>query len=144
MPRPPRLSLELCRSYEAFLAHIPKEYVRVSVKIGFPNSQDGTAFIHFLCHTGRLNLSLEAIPKMARGWESKSVEAQQDEAASEVFSKKPRLTQEEAARRRQVDGLQLSLQRVRQRLDNTTDERRRHMLEHAAVDLENKIRDLGF
>jgi hypothetical protein len=81
---------------------------------------------------------------MARGWESKSVEAQQDEAASKVSSEKPRLTREEAACRRQVDGLQLSLQRVRQQLNNTTDERRRRMLEQAAVDLENKIRDLGF
>ena len=35
---------------------------------------------------------------MARGWESKSIEAQQEDAASEQTLKKPRLTREQADR----------------------------------------------
>ena len=48
---------------------------------------------------------------MARGWESKSVEAQveaqQDEAAARNTPEKPRLTQEAAVRLREQENLRL-------------------------------------
>lgn len=80
---------------------------------------------------------------MARGWESKSVEAQQDEAAARTTSEKPRLTQEAAARLRQRENLRLSLQSVVQQLERSHDARHRALLEQALADLEAKIHKLG-
>jgi hypothetical protein len=80
---------------------------------------------------------------MARGWESKSVEAQQDEAAGKTASQRPRLTVEEAARLRELDTLRLSRQNVVQQLERSHNPRRRGMLERALADLERSIRELG-
>jgi hypothetical protein len=79
---------------------------------------------------------------MARGWESKSVEAQQDEAAERNTSDKPRLTREAAARLRERENLRLSLLNVIQQLDRIQDARHRSMLEQARADLERKIQEL--
>lgn len=80
---------------------------------------------------------------MARGWESKSVEAQQDEAAERSASQKPRLTREEADRQREKESLRLSLQRVIRQLERSNNPRHRTMLEHALADLQHKIQDLA-
>jgi hypothetical protein len=80
---------------------------------------------------------------MARGWESKSVEAQQDEAAGRSTPAKPRLTREAAARLHEKESLRLSLQRVLQQLEGSRNERHRAMLEQARSDLERKIQELG-
>jgi hypothetical protein len=80
---------------------------------------------------------------MARGWESKSVEAQQDEAAGRTAPEKPRLTREAAARLRERESLRLSLQRVSQQLERSLNARHRSMLEQARADLERKIQELG-
>ncbi len=76
---------------------------------------------------------------MARGWESKSVEAQQDEAADTNTPEKPRLTREAAARLREIESLRLSLQNVMQQLERSHNARHRTMLEEARADLERKI-----
>jgi hypothetical protein len=81
---------------------------------------------------------------MARGWESKSVEAQQDEAAGKTASQKPRLTREEADRLREKENLRLSLQRVIRQLEESNNPRHRTMLEHAIADLERRMRELTF
>lgn len=80
---------------------------------------------------------------MARGWESKSVEAQQDEAAARSTPEKPRLTPEAAARLRQQESLRLSLQRVMQQLEQSPNPRHHAMLEQARADLERKIQELS-
>jgi hypothetical protein len=80
---------------------------------------------------------------MARGWESKSIEAQQDEAASRTASGKPRLTEEGAARLREKENLRLSLQSVMQQLERSHDARHRTQLEHALADLQRKLQELG-
>jgi len=80
---------------------------------------------------------------MARGWESKSVEAQQDEAAARSTPAKPRLTGEAAARLRERENLRLSLQRVLQQLTQSRNPRHHAMLEQARGDLERKLQDLG-
>jgi hypothetical protein len=80
---------------------------------------------------------------MARGWESKSVEAQQDEAAAKASPEKPRLTREEAARCRERENLRLSLQSVLQQLERSREGHHRALLEHALEDLERKIRELN-
>lgn len=80
---------------------------------------------------------------MARGWESKSVEAQQDEAAGRVTPEKPKLTSEEADRLREKEALRLSLQNVNQQLARSQNPRRRAMLEQALADLQRKLESLG-
>jgi membrane-bound ClpP family serine protease len=80
---------------------------------------------------------------MARGWESKSIEAQQEEVATRAASTKPRLTSQEATRARLIEGHRLALQNVLQRLNGVQDLRSRQMLERAKADLEQKIQELG-
>jgi hypothetical protein len=79
---------------------------------------------------------------MARGWESKSVEAQQEEAAEANATAKPRLTREEADRLHERESLRLSLKRVVEQLERTQNPRHRQMLEQAKADLGKKIEKL--
>jgi hypothetical protein len=80
---------------------------------------------------------------MARGWESKSIEAQQEEAASKQSFQKPRLTREEADRLREKESLRLSLRNVIEQLQSSQNSQRRAMLEHAKSDLERRIESLS-
>ncbi|MFZ0950735.1 MAG: hypothetical protein WAN17_00635 [Candidatus Sulfotelmatobacter sp.] len=79
---------------------------------------------------------------MARGWESKSVEAQQDEAAGRSTPEKPRLTWEATGRLQTQESLRLSLRRVLQQLEQSRNPHHRSMLEQARADLERKIQEL--
>jgi hypothetical protein len=80
---------------------------------------------------------------MARGWESKFVEAQQDEAAARSAAEKPRLTREAANRLREKENLRLALQSVMHQLERTQDLRHRSLLESSRRDLERKINELN-
>src|ERR1700730_18091050 len=82
------------------------------------------------------------IEVMARGWESKSVEAQQEAAAGSDFSGKPRLTRLEADRLREQESLRLSMKRMIEQLDHAQNPRHRQMLEKAKLALERKIANL--
>jgi hypothetical protein len=75
---------------------------------------------------------------MARGWESKSVEAQQEEALNKP-SGKPLLTAEEAVRARELTNLHLSLKRVLEQLAVSEHPRHRTTLELAKNHLEREI-----
>ena len=77
--------------------------------------------------------------KVARGWESKSVEAQQAEAGEKSTKKRIKLTPEEAARQRERENLQLSRQRVLQQLAVSQNPRLRKSLEAALSELDRKI-----
>ena len=80
---------------------------------------------------------------MARGWESKSVEAQQAEATEQSSkSRAPRLSAEAAARAREKENLRLARQRVLQQLNSTEDERHRKLLETSLAALDEKLRNL--
>lgn len=79
---------------------------------------------------------------MARGWESKSVEAQQDEAAARTEPGKPRLTREEAAQRREKENLQLALRSTLEQLARSRDDRHKAMLEQAVADLKRKLGEM--
>jgi hypothetical protein len=65
---------------------------------------------------------------MARGWESKSVEDQQAEAATPASKPNPLLTPEQFASRQKQQGLQLSRQRVLQQLQSAQNHNHRKML----------------
>ena len=79
------------------------------------------------------------ITKMARGWESKSVEAQQSEASEKRAESRPRLTAEAASRVRELETLRLSRQRVLQQLERTVNPRHRLLLESELADLDQKL-----
>ncbi len=76
---------------------------------------------------------------MARGWESKSVEAQQDEARDKSSQSRPAMRTEEAARWREKESLRLSRKRVLQQLESSTNPRHRKLLEEALADLDRKL-----
>ena len=76
---------------------------------------------------------------MARGWESKSVEAQQAEASETDSKPRVKLSLEEAARSRERENLRLSRQRVSQQLGQTQNPRHRNLLEATLADLDQKL-----
>jgi hypothetical protein len=79
---------------------------------------------------------------MARGWESKSVESQQEEAASE----KPlaaHLSPEEAQRRTVRATLMLARTRALADLQQACAPAHRAMLERAIADLDRRLADAG-
>jgi hypothetical protein len=81
---------------------------------------------------------------MARGWESKSIESQQDEAARDRAEKKHRpLSEEERARSARRATLELAWRRTAADLTVATAPTQRLMLERAlaALDLELKALD---
>jgi len=79
---------------------------------------------------------------MARGWESKSVEAQIEEAGSRK-AQAAGFTAEERALRHKLDGLDLSRKRVLHDLDSATSPLRRAALERALAFLDEEIAKLG-
>jgi hypothetical protein len=78
---------------------------------------------------------------MARGWESKSVESQKEDAAA-AAGPAERLTAEERERRRKREGLDLSRRRVLQDLAAARSDLRRSALERALAFLDEEIAKL--
>jgi hypothetical protein len=78
---------------------------------------------------------------MARGWESKSVEAQVESAADKVEPHRA-MTPEEITRHREKEALELSRARIRQQLQATEDPRYIKLLNDSLADLERKLKAL--
>lgn len=78
---------------------------------------------------------------MARGFESKSVEQQQEEAKRE-FNPQTTLTADQVEGRRKRDGLLLSRKNIASRLIAATNPTHREMLENALADLDRQIAEL--
>lgn len=78
---------------------------------------------------------------MARGWESKSVESQQDADLRSDLGES--VTAEERERRRKLEGLESSRRRVLQDIETTRSAARRASLEQALAFLEEEIRKLS-
>ncbi|HKW16067.1 MAG TPA: hypothetical protein VJO35_01015 [Terriglobales bacterium] len=76
---------------------------------------------------------------MARGWESKSIEQQQEEAKSSAPQTRKQLTPEQIASQQRRRGLELSRQRVLQQLEQATNPQHRKMLESALADLQSQL-----
>ena len=77
---------------------------------------------------------------MARGWESKSVESQQDDARPD---RSQPLTPEQREILRKRESLEMSRRRVLQDIAAARSEVRRASLEQALAFLEEEIRKLG-
>ena len=75
---------------------------------------------------------------MARGWESKSVEQQQEEATANV-ARGPRLTPEQVAEKQKRRTLELSRVRIGQQLEAASNPKHRQMLEAALRDLDAQL-----
>ncbi len=76
---------------------------------------------------------------MARGWESKSVEQQQEESSSPNPTFRPPLSPDQQKRNRKRDGLLLSRERLTQQLQAASNPRRREMLEQAIAELDSQL-----
>ncbi|MGA2965400.1 MAG: hypothetical protein ABSD64_04255 [Terriglobales bacterium] len=79
---------------------------------------------------------------MARGWESKSVEQQQEEVSERRNAVRAPLSPGEQQRNRQRGGLLLSRKRLTQQLQAASNPRHRHMLEQAVADLDRQLSSL--
>jgi len=80
---------------------------------------------------------------VARGWESKSIEEQQAQAAASLDRTRPQLTPTQIARQQRRDGLSLSRKRLLQQLDAAQNPRHREMLQAALADLDARLAQLG-
>jgi hypothetical protein len=78
---------------------------------------------------------------MARGWESKAIEAQQADAATRATAGPP-ISAEEAARRGHLTTLTLARRRAEADLHSATASAHRSMLERAIADLDRQIAEL--
>jgi hypothetical protein len=76
---------------------------------------------------------------MARGWESKSVEQQQEEMAERRKTVPPARSLDEQERNRKREGLILSRQRLAQQLQAASNLRHREMLERAIAELDSQL-----
>ena len=79
---------------------------------------------------------------MARGWESKAVEAQQADASDRHRTSRP-VSPEEAARRARLATLTLARTRAQADLRAATADAHRAMLERAIADLDREIASLS-
>jgi hypothetical protein len=80
---------------------------------------------------------------VARGFESKDVESQQQEMQERrAAAKQPAKTQEELQKERQREGLQLQRTRVLHQLETVTDARYRETLERGLKYLEDQLKAL--
>ena len=77
---------------------------------------------------------------MARGWESKSVEQQQEEATSSTKQRGRPLTAEQIAENQRRQGLQLSRQRILQQLEVASNPQHRSMLQAALAELDTQLK----
>jgi len=75
---------------------------------------------------------------MARGWESKSVEQQQEEASTEKKHRAP-LTPEQIAEENRRRGLLMSRERIVQQLASASNPRHRQTLEAALAELDRQL-----
>jgi len=79
---------------------------------------------------------------MARGWESKEVESQIEQAEARRTAARNQISPEEAERKRQRESLELSRKRVLHDLEQASNPRYRSTLEAALKHLDQKMSEL--
>ena len=79
---------------------------------------------------------------MSKGWESKSVEEQQNEASAPKAVHTNSGSLDEATRKRQRQGLELQRERILS--ERTASPHRRSALTNALADVEEKLSELGW
>ena len=76
---------------------------------------------------------------MARGWESKSVEQQQEEMSEQRKTVHPPISPEHQQRNRKREGLLLSRKHLTQQLQAASNPRHRELLEQAIAELDSQL-----
>ena len=76
---------------------------------------------------------------MARGWESKSIEQQQEERREESKGPRPVVSAAHRERKRKAEGLELSRKRLAQQLQAASNPRHRQMLEAALAEVDRQL-----
>jgi len=79
---------------------------------------------------------------LARGWESKSVESQQEESLREPNHRGLHLSPEERARQERLASLTLSRTRTLEQLERATGDAHRQMLKRTLLALERDIAEV--
>ncbi len=81
---------------------------------------------------------------MARGWESKSVEEQQNQSLQKPLTQedKDRLSREKAEKMRKIQALNLNRARIREQLERSTNDRYKELLNRELEHLESELRQL--
>jgi hypothetical protein len=79
---------------------------------------------------------------MSKGWESKSVEEQQNQAAAPKPVNPDQIPADEAQRKRQRQALELQRERILS--ERTSSPHRRTALTNALADIEEKLAELGW
>jgi hypothetical protein len=79
---------------------------------------------------------------MARGWESKNVEDQQEQAKMATTGTKMQIDPQEQERNRKKRGLELAMAKINTDIANARDERHKQMLESAKADLDRQMKTL--
>jgi hypothetical protein len=79
---------------------------------------------------------------MARGWESKSIEGQQAEAAEPSHISGRKISPEEAARLRDRENLRLARQRILQQIEASRNSQHKKLLEMGLAELDERLRKL--
>jgi hypothetical protein len=79
---------------------------------------------------------------MSKGWESKSVEEQQNQAAAPKAANPDQVATEEAQRKRQRQALELQRERILS--ERTSNTHRRTALTNALANIEEKLAELGW
>jgi hypothetical protein len=90
-------------------------------------------------HIGQYDVVCRYNFQVARGWESKSVEEQQSQAASSPSPANPPLNPAQIASQRQKQGLLLSRQHILQQLEAAQNPRHREILQSALADLDRQL-----
>jgi len=80
---------------------------------------------------------------MARGWESKSVEAQQAEASESLAGPRTRLSPEERARFQRREGLLLCRKHIAEQMAAAKNPLHQKMLADALAELDARLAQLG-
>lgn len=76
---------------------------------------------------------------MARGWESKSVEQQQEESRADSAKKRTPLLPDQIAQQRRRQTLELSRKRILQQIETASNPQHLQMLHAALKDLEAQL-----
>lgn len=80
---------------------------------------------------------------MARGWESKSVEEQQNQAQQTVSQdEKDALKRQNAEKMRKIQGLKLNRARIREQIERSNNERYKELLGRELEHLEHELKQL--
>ncbi len=81
---------------------------------------------------------------MARGWESKSVEEQQNQSLQKPLTQedKDRLSRQKAEKMRKIQALQLNRARIREQLERSSNDRYKELLNRELEHLEKELKQL--